>query len=228
MRNGIYRIHGDAKSITGEKVELDGEYDVFVRTHTNGLYADVNNRVIISVNKTYMHSKTICDALRTKYPLMIEAFEGDDCLLVNDLMQISLPDDFRTFADEANAPHANPKTLAFLINYCAESFQEWELESIYLMGSRASGIRSNGDPVSERSDHDFLVVIGDNATDDMQTGGQAWTRFYNAFNTARTQIGLGGVDLFVKKKSSFEEEKDTRGTVGFKAMNGIIVAQRAS
>lgn len=100
----------------------------------------------------------------------------------------------------------DPETLKFVENYCRQNLACYGLSALYFFGSRAYG-RTRSD-----SDHDFYAVVSDTSPSDINTGGALHTKIYDAFNLARTQAGLKGIDLLIVHQTVFQNQSGQVGT----------------
>lgn len=107
---------------------------------------------------------------------------------------------------------ADQTTLDFVIKYCCENLRPYGFSALYFFGSRACG---NPRP---SSDHDFIAVVSDTAPAEIGTGGALHAKIFDAFNLARAQAGLNGIDLLIARESFFQTESQKFGTFAHAAV----------
>ncbi len=103
----------------------------------------------------------------------------------------------------ANLPkQAIPSVVEAVVKECIEFYTQYELKSLYLIGSRAKGT------AKDNSDHDFVVIIGDDAPDEVLQD----TGAYGNLGVARIRKAVTNVpkspDVIVCRESQFLARKD--------------------
>jgi hypothetical protein len=97
---------------------------------------------------------------------------------------------------------AVPSVIESVVSECIDFYTQYELKNLYLIGSRAKGT------AKDNSDHDFVVVIGDDAPDEIvQDNGS-----YGNLGLARIRKAVTNVpkspDIIVCRESVFLARKD--------------------
>lgn len=96
---------------------------------------------------------------------------------------------------------ADVRTVQFVIEYCCDNLQYYDLKKIYFFGSRATGVLKQGK--IKFGDHDFMVVVGDTAAEKIRTGTILHSKFYDKYRLAAAAEGIGSVDLLITGASQF-------------------------
>ena len=99
---------------------------------------------------------------------------------------------------------ADQDVVRWFTIYCIEYFGEKNIHEIFLFGSRARGANMHGAPVSDKSDHDFYVILVD---------GAVWPEHYmRDLDFARRAAGISGIEILVSTDLSFREAAQTEGS----------------
>ena len=115
-------------------------------------------------------------------------------------------------------PNADPAIVKFVLAFCRQNLKNYGVNAIYLFGSRARGTQR------PNSDHDFLVVVSDNAPPEITTGGTLHSAIFDQLNTARYRAGLGEIDLVILRASFFAARRNEPGTfANAAATEGILL-----
>lgn len=117
-------------------------------------------------------------------------------------------------------------TINWFVSFCENYFSAENICRIYLLGSRASGHSSKGGGVRENSDHDFYVVLTDDCSEELHTGGSAWGTFYSKMNAERLSNNIGAIDAFVIRKTAFQHSAQDPDSAAAKALNCILIAEQ--
>ncbi len=197
MLNGLYKIDGVASSIDGKRLDLRGDFSLRPVSGSNGVLIDVTRHVVAEFDVEQEAAHALATKLRVLEPSKIEEYRPDFTIRPSELMLIAEPHEMPITAAGDALRHADMPTLRFILNYLHLNLQGFQ--ALYLIGSRSSGIRSSGGPVSDKSDHDVIAVISDSAPDDLVFGNPGSSNFFKGFNAGRYTAGLGGIDLITYK-----------------------------
>lgn len=218
MLNGLYTLGGSATGIDGKQLELHGDFRLRSKDGTGGIWIDVSRHVIAEIEIER-------DVASAAVPVKLEPFKPDYSVRTLELMMIAEPIEMKIGPSPKQVPHADMHTMRFVLNYLYSNLPGFR--TLHLIGSRATGVRSNGTSVREQSDHDFIAVIDDDTSDEFVTGQSGWSRFFNALNAERFRAGLGGIDLFIYKPEKMRQGRNEAEIFAEKAVNsGVLVAKR--
>lgn len=113
-------------------------------------------------------------------------------------------------------PLAHQPTLDVAVAFCKRELSRYGLKSIYLIGSRA-----NGQP-RPNSDHDLLVVVGDEAPREVGTGQSLGIKLFEDFCRELRCAGVGPVDLIIQREAHHLASKNDKGSFANATLVGGI------
>lgn len=127
-------------------------------------------------------------------------------------------------AQDNQLAFAKVDTINWFVSFCTNYLSAEKICKIYLLGSRASGHSSKGGGVRENSDHDFYVVLIDDCSEELHTGGSEWSTFYSKMNAERLAKNIGAIDAFVIRATAFQQSAQDPNSAAAKALNGVLIA----
>lgn len=112
------------------------------------------------------------------------------------------------FVDFKPTEWANIRVVNWFVQYCLGKFGIENVHAIFLFGSRAGGVSSKNREVTQRSDHDFYVIISENF--------ELPHDYRKSFETARVKARISSIDIMVGTPQGFIEDSRVPGTLPYK------------